>query len=305
MALTNKGVSSKYKVSIICVNYNTEVYIANLINCCNLQSMNKNEFELILVNNSQNNLLNEIVDEIQHEFKILVVQSKENIGFGRANNLGANHASGEYLLLINPDITIDNPEYLNELYEFSKNNPQHGIVSTKVLDMNGITSGPFFEYAYNVKYDLPGKIASVIGALMFISSKIFQEVGGFDPDFFLYDEESDLCLRIRRLNYSIHQIDSLSVVHVGGVSETVRHEYEYWVKRQRGLYLFCHKHYTKEHFTEILNNDVAFSKKRRFKLWVQVNIFKIKRKKVKYDMWCAIYDCAMRTLESKDWLYFK
>lgn len=293
------------KISIISVNYNTEKCIRRLLDSLVTQTLCPSDFELILVNNSQNENLAQLCRDFKGKFKLKIIQSSENIGFGRANNLGAKNASGEYLLLINPDALIQEADYLERIYDFAQQNPQHGIISTRVIDDGlGADSGPFYTYAYGVKFALPGEIAAVIGALMFINKTVFEAVNGFDPDFFLYDEESDLCLRIRQQGYSIYQINELSVRHIGGVSEAERFKYEYWVKRQRGLYLFCYKHYSPELFNSILHKDITQARWKRFKLWLEIKVLKLRNKIVKYDRWSAIYDCARKTVKSPAWLFY-
>lgn len=293
------------KISLITVNYNTEKYIALLIKSLSSQTISKQDFELIIVNNSQNSILEDTCNETLYSFNIKIIQSPENVGFGRANNLGSKDALGEYLLIINPDITVHDDSYLEQLYSFATDNPQYGIISTRVIESNGEDAHPSYSYAYGIHFDLPGNIASVIGALMLIKKTLFERVDGFDPDFFLYDEETDLCLRIRKLGYPLHQMDALSVKHFGRASETQKYKYDYWYKRQRGLYLFCLKHYSSEIFSNILKNDISKSRLKKITLWIQVYILQIKSKKIKYDRWLAIYDCAKRTQLSTRWLFYR
>jgi GT2 family glycosyltransferase len=77
---------------------------------------------------------------------------------------------------------------------------------------------------------------------MFVSAEVFQGLGGFDPDYFLYGEETDLCLRMRRRGYRIDHLQSVAVRHVGGASERRTPRQVYWAKRAAGRLLFYRKH---------------------------------------------------------------
>jgi GT2 family glycosyltransferase len=85
---------------------------------------------------------------------------------------------------------------------------------------------------------------------MFVRREVYDALGGFDPDFFLYSEETDLCLRVRKLGHEIGFVDSVEVRHIGGATEQERDPYDVMIQRMNGQYLFWKKHYHPE--------DVAF-----------------------------------------------
>ena len=82
-------------------------------------------------------------------------------------------------------------------------------------------------------------------------SELIESIGGFDEDFFLYGEDQDLCLKIRKLGNEIGYIDAAVVVHLGGQSEKGSLSSEVWKKKIRAEYLFYRKHYLPTTITRI------------------------------------------------------
>lgn len=292
------------KISLLTVNYNTEDHILNLLFNLQQQNMLHSDFEIIISNNSSSEKLQSLLKDNVFSFKINLIDNKCNLGFGEANNVAAKVAKGKYLLIINPDITLVETDYLSKLFIFAELHPEYGLISTRVIEQYGQQRGPFFHYAYGKVFDeLPGEIASVIGALMLLHRNFYLKIGGFDREYFLYEEDIDLCLRVRKCGYSIFVYDELSVQHVGGVSEKATQIYDYQIKKKRGIYLFCLKHYTENEFQHLLRQDLRDSRWRTLKLWVQVNLLGISSKSSKYEYWLANLYCAKKTLESTGWLF--
>ena len=105
------------QLSILIVNYNTETFIESLLIDLKEQSIQKNAFEIIIVNNVQNTLLNEVIEKNTklHDLNIKIISSEKNVGFGRAMNLAAAHAKGAELLIGNPDLRMLQTDYLEQL----------------------------------------------------------------------------------------------------------------------------------------------------------------------------------------------
>ena len=97
---------------------------------------------------------------------------------------------------------------------------------------------------------------------MFIKRDVFLSVGGFDPEFFLTSEETDLCLRIREKGYEIGFVSDVGVKHIGASSERGRDPYDTWRLRAPGLYRFWVKHYPKKDARNLVRKDWFRSKYR-------------------------------------------
>jgi GT2 family glycosyltransferase len=256
-------------VSIIIVNYNTK----DLILQC-LQSIFENtvdiSFEVIVVDNAS---VDGSCTAIKEKFpQVYLVSSENNLGFGKANNLGAKLASGTFLFLLNSDtLLIENSiKILKEFLEKS-NDPTVAVVGCKLLDKNKkphISYGNFpsvyqeiFEYGllkifkkyYAEKLSLSivdkgtekKNVDYIIGADMFFIKSIFDAIGGFDEDFFLYYEETEICFRLTRLGYKIVWNPDTSIIHYIGSSGKTAENFNYWIFEQLQIsknlyYKKCH-----------------------------------------------------------------
>ena len=177
-----------------------------------------------------------------------IVANRVNQGFGRANNQGAALAETEFALLLNPDAQLE-PGALEQLVACADRNPNAAIVAPAILNADGtrITShnvGLFDQSRIRGKTRLPpdGDICAdfLSGAALMVRTAAFREIGGFDPNIFLYFEDDDLCLRMRRAGYALVQTPAAAVRHKGGLSspptpEIVRRKF--WHLSWSRLYL--------------------------------------------------------------------
>ncbi|MCX7122152.1 MAG: glycosyltransferase family 2 protein [Gammaproteobacteria bacterium] len=234
------------RLSIVIINYKTLGPLQKCLESLFLQTMQ--DFEIIVIDNENNPQLTEILTRVGDRVKR--VSNQENKGFGRGCNQGVAFSQGEIILLLNPDTYFVDQQALEKLLEYQKEHPEYGVVGAKIMDHQAGVITEKYDYPGLKKYpylvsfeDLPGKIAWVLGALMLIPRAVYESVSGFDEDYFLYGEEADLCLRIRKAGYAIGYCSGAEVEHLGGASERQITEYEYWTKKQRGLYLFYVKNY--------------------------------------------------------------
>jgi N-acetylglucosaminyl-diphospho-decaprenol L-rhamnosyltransferase len=236
------------EVSVLIVNYNTAKEVCAAVKSV-LQQQNI-RFEVIVIDNASHD---DSVKQLQALFaeKIILIENHENSGFGRANNLGAQKAHGEYLFFLNPDANLIDVNALRALYDFMKANPQVGLAGTKLISPHTQkTIKPAYSYPqqHHLKFtqhfaNLPGKIAWVQGSSMMMRKDIFTQIHGFDKDYFLYAEEMDLCLRVRQAGFEIGVCEGVTVEHIGGASERFEKIAATRRRKQQGLYLFYQKHY--------------------------------------------------------------
>ncbi len=235
-------------LSILIVNYNSGTYA---IDCINSIFQQKNlMLQVIVVDNaSQDNSVNLLKDTFSQ--KITLIESDKNLGFACANNLAATMAKSEYLLLLNPDTVISEPLTLARLVDFLMQHPQVGMVGPaideprkgkRVLPRYRYPSSGGLKYTEKFKH-LPGDIAWILGACMLIKRSVYEEIAGFDPDYFLYGEDADICLRLRLHGYQIGYYDAIKITHVSGASEIGANSFDKWLRKKRGVFLFCKKHF--------------------------------------------------------------
>ena len=239
-------------LSIIIISYNT----SDLIGTC-LSSVTEPDDvvkEVFVVDNASSD---ESATYIQKNFPFVhLIINPENRGFAAANNQVLPLCTGRYIFLLNPDTRVM-PETFKKAISFMDSNLETGLAGTKLVNPDG-TLHKSVSYRYpGQKYTagelsgLRGPIACVQGSSMIIRPDIINRVGGFDEDFFLYGEDEDLCLRIRRLGYEIGYIEEAVVMHLGGQSERQFTSAEVWKKKTKAEFLFYQKHYLPETISRI------------------------------------------------------
>lgn len=229
------------KLSIIIVNYKTPDLLLNCVNSIN-KSIVDFEFEIIIVDNDSNDN-SEIL--IKSNFaNIIWINNSTNEGFGRANNIGYKFSKGEYILLLNSDTLIFNDTLQKTIESFEKLENDF-VAATVVLkgEEGNVQKSAFYANAsfkeiltYNTLFDFlfkpkiqNDKIRAIHGAFFLIKRNVIDEIGFFDPDFFMYSEEFDLCNRIIKNNYQLSILNEIYIIHLEGKSSFSNN----WNTRQR------------------------------------------------------------------------
>jgi GT2 family glycosyltransferase len=230
----------KVKLSIIIVYYKTPDLLLDCIRSIYSQTL-EIVYEIIVVDNNSCDNSREI---LLIEFpSIKWIQNNENIGFSCANNIGISNAIGEYLLFLNSDTIILNNAINKCITEFENNKINIGILGCKLLNNDGtIQKSVYYKNAsfseligYNLLVDfylkkikrskskiLDREIKALMGSFLLIKRKDIQIIGCFDPDFFMYSEEFDLCRRFIRHGYILKYFEGASIIHFGGSSATMQ-----------------------------------------------------------------------------------
>lgn len=250
--------ASEPAISVLIVNYRTaELAVA----CIGALLRQKNvTYEIIVIDNHSED--DSGVSFARFGTLITLVKNTENIGFGRANNQAFQLSKGRYLFILNPDAHCLSDHDLANAIEWMDSHPQYGLAGTQVVDKHHHiqkTTYPYYPRQREAGLDfshLPGDIAAVLGASMLIRRSVFEEVNGFDEDFFLYGEETDLCLRIRQSGHAIGYCDRVTVQHIGGASEQFTPREIIILKKRGGKILFFRKHYPKKMVRHMMRRDL-------------------------------------------------
>jgi hypothetical protein len=255
---------SAVDISVIIVTYNSAACVAACVE--SVLAQKGTAFEIIVVDNAS-------ADGTVACLKTMpcrVVSSAENLGFGRGNNLGFSASGGRYIYLLNPDARLVAEDSLAEICRCLDANPRWGMAGTMIRSAAGdIESPPATEYpgARHVHRDfskLPGHIAWIMGASMIIRREVYEKLGGFDPGFFLYSEETDFCLRLREAGFEIGHITGVTVSHIGGASEDPQDPYDVSARKLRGLLRFRQKHYSAADGEFLARRDLRRARWRTF-----------------------------------------
>ncbi len=221
-------------LSIIIVNYNSSYFLLNTVDSI-VNSHIKASYEIIIAdNNSSDNSL-ELVRAAHENLKI--IDMGENTGFSKANNAGFNLSRGRYILILNSD-TIIPEKAVDSLLKMVKEESDTSLIAPLLLNADGsvqLSVGKdltlinefltkfFFKMFFRLYSGLRKKnieldVDWVSGACFIVPREIYTKVGGFDEKFFLYFEDADLCLRIRKAGYKVHLTSRVSITHLMGKS---------------------------------------------------------------------------------------
>jgi len=253
--------------SIVIVSYNT----ADLIGECLASALASEdcEKEIFVVDNASTD---GSADVVRRQFPgVHLVANRENSGFAAANNQVLPMCHGRYLFFLNPDTTLP-PRTLKTLGVFLEKNPRVGLAGARMVNPDGTDQEsvswryPGEKFTTGELAGLPGRIACVLGAAMAARAEIIRAVSGFDESFFLYGEDEDLCLRIRKVGYEIGYAENAVVMHVGGQSERQSPTAERWRKKVRAEYQFYRTHYLPETVARIRRADIMKARWRIFSL---------------------------------------
>jgi hypothetical protein len=228
-------------LSIICVNWNSEEYLRQCIASI-YENTHGISFEIVVVDNASPAGK---VETLKEEFpEIRIVKSQMNIGFARANNLAFKHSTGRYILILNPDTKLVGPA-INILLSKIQSLPDAGIVGGKLVDpdltvqttsiqkfptiLNQLADiemlrlrwphSPLWEIApLFTPQEKPVKVDVIPGACMLMRRELFERVGMFTEDYFMYGEDIDLNQKVARCGLSNYYVSDATIVHYGGTS---------------------------------------------------------------------------------------
>lgn len=252
-------------LSIVVVSYNTREMTLDCLRSVFDQAQSL-DFELIVVDNASGD---GSADAIEDEFSdhLHLVRSCSNLGFARANNLAAESARGNFLLLLNPD-TVVLDHAIDRLLAFAHGHPDGGIWGGRTLFPDG-TLNPGSCWSRQSLWSLTTQLSGlsallrrttacnpegigawdregirevdiVSGCFLLIRRALWEELGGFREAFFMYGEDADLCLRAKAAGARPRITGEAAIVHYGGASETVQSDKLVRLLEAKMLLLRCH-----------------------------------------------------------------
>jgi GT2 family glycosyltransferase len=270
------------KCSVILVNYNSGTQIEDTVNSITRHNNRLVSSVVIIDNASRDNSLAFLSNFENESFEIKVIINLENRGFAAACNQGALLGQGDYLLFLNPDTilfdnSLSNPLAFMELPE----NSDVGVVGIQLVDENNIvtrscarfpTLGMFLAYSTGIirfpffkflsipmeewSHDSTETVDHVIGAFYLIRRSLFDALDGFDERFFVYLEDLDLSLRVKKSGWRTVYLSNATAFHAGGgTSHQVKAQRIFYSLRSRILYGF--KHF--KHWKAWINFSVSLS----------------------------------------------
>ena len=221
------------KLSVIIVNYNVRYFLELCLRSVK-SALVSIDAEIIVVDNNSSDESCEMVSELFSE--VTLISNKENVGFSKANNQGVAVAQGKYVCILNPDTVVAEDTFV-QIVSFADSQNNLGIVSCKLIDGAGgflpeskrhvptplvaikkLLGFSKSYYASEVEKNSIAKVSVFVGAFMFLSKKVYLEVGGFDERYFMYGEDIDLSYSVINAGYDNFYYGKTSVIHYKGES---------------------------------------------------------------------------------------
>lgn len=232
-------------LSIVIVNWNSKDYLQQCIASI-LHSTSETKFEIVVIDGGSFDGSGEMLKQCYPQVKF--IQSDKNLGFAKANNIAFKASSGSHILFLNPDTEVVVPA-IDILFDQMKKLSGAGAIGCKLLNADGsvqtscIQSFPTilnqlldseFLRALFPKSRLwgmasllgatngPAAVEVLSGACIMMRRSLFEEIGQFSEDYFMYAEDIDLCYKVRQAGYENYYIPTATVFHFGGGSTQQR-----------------------------------------------------------------------------------
>ncbi|HXY18029.1 MAG TPA: glycosyltransferase family 2 protein [Candidatus Nitrosopolaris sp.] len=243
-------------LSIQIINYNSKKYLESCLDSLSkdLETANFSYTISVLDNNSGEDLRDL---QARHKSKqVKFYESDKNLGFAAGHNWLAGRQKSQSILMLNPDVEFIQPQTIMRLLHRLQAQNNSKVVGPRLINAEGIQqlwdhgeiSGHKAYVADKVnrsvwrERDKPAKVAWVSGAVFLIERAIFDQLGGFDENFFMYGEEEELCYRLRKSGRDVIYDPTITALHHGGVATSKNDRYAY---HKRSQAYFIQKHAAK------------------------------------------------------------
>lgn len=271
-------------LSIVIVNYNVKYFIEQCLHSVH-KAIKDIQAEVFVVDN---NSVDGSCPMIREKFPwVKLIESKENLGFSKGNNLALKKAKGDFCLLLNPDTVVEEDTF-RKCLKFMRENEDAGALGVHMIDGRG-------NFLPESKRALPTPLVSfykifglsslfpksrifgryhlgfldrneinpvdvLSGAFMFIRKKALDRTGYLDEDFFMYGEDIDLSYRISNVGYRNYYFPGTTIIHYKGES-TKKGSINYVMVFYRAMIIFARKHFTRKNawiFSFLINLAIYF-----------------------------------------------
>jgi len=282
------------KLSIILINWKTRDLTRNALASIYKETAGF-DFEIVVVDN---NSADGSVEMIKKEFpQVVLIENKDNRGFGKANNQGLKIAQGDYLMFLNTDVVVLDGA-LNKLVNYLDEHTDVMMVGPRLLNKDltfqhacrrmlpnplnsffhlfGLTkifkNNKFInDYKrYAADPEVTGHTQALSGAAMMFRRQAYNEIGGFDERFFMYGEDLDFCKRVLDKGWKTVYVSEAKIIHFGGQSSGKR-KTKSLINFYEAMWLYYKKHFK---YNFLINLAVWLGIKLKMALALSRNILK-------------------------------
>jgi GT2 family glycosyltransferase len=257
-------------LSIVIINWNSADFTAKCLASIYARTPDLS-FEVIVVDNAS---YDGVADRIGSEFpQAQFIQSEQNLGFAAANQLGAEYSKGRFLLFLNPDTEILGTA-ITDMVSSLQSLPDGGAIGCRLLNGDGtlqttcvqsfptivnqcldfeflrlhFPSGLWGTQALRSTSNAPVPVEMLCGAALMIRRDVFEQIGGFSTDYFMYGEDADLCHKVWKAGWKIYYLPTAAITHYGGQSTKANAESSTaTLLKQESLQIYFTRMYGKRH----------------------------------------------------------
>lgn len=247
-------------IAVSIVSYNTSSLLKKTLENLYSQKLTQ-DLEIWVVDNNSSD---DSVEMIRKNFpKINLIVSKENLGFAKGQNLALKKIKSPLTLILNPDTQF--PENtLSKMLDFADKNQELGIISSKVISSDGSLSSnggdlpiglPLLSWLFNFdsliatsfhrsdkKFYESRDVGWLGGTFMWVRKKVFDNIGYFNEDYFMYFEDVEFCFRAKNAGFKIGFNPEVEIVHLSGASSD-NPRLTQWQGEMRGLLRFYRQNF--------------------------------------------------------------
>ena len=255
------------KFDVVIVNWNSDIQLKDCIRSIMDSSFDHELLnKVVVVDNDSKDQSIEMAESLNFK-KLRVIKNKENLGFGKACNIGAENSTADFILFLNPDAMVYEDTF-SKLFSYIKDNNTDSIsvygvkligdakktqrscarfpklhnFLIRVIGLNKLNSKIFKTYHMeDWDHDESRFVDHVIGAFYFIDRTIFKLVNGFDERYFVYFEDLDLSKKVQEADKKVYYLAGASAYHKGGgTSEQVKALRFFYSRKSSLIYSFKH-----------------------------------------------------------------
>jgi len=217
---------SRPTISVVVLSYNRPHLLRQAL--ASIQAQDSNLLEIIVVDN-RSPRSEEVAQTVAEFPSVRLISNPTNLGYTGAMNLAIKTVRGQYVLLTEDDMVLA-PACVKEFVSFLETHPEVGLASGLIyrhatrtihcaggyLSLGGTYSKKMLRLGEtaNGHYSEPYPVTYITGAMVFAQTDLLRRLGGFRPDFFLYSEDDELCLRVSRLGLPIMVVPRAVAEHV-------------------------------------------------------------------------------------------
>lgn len=267
------------KLTVIILNYNVRYFLEQCILSVQ-RSLKSIDAEIIVVDNDSKD---DSCQMVKRRFPaITLIENKENVGFSKANNQAVKIAKGEYVCILNPDTAVAEDTFVRALF-YAENIDDLGILGIYLMDGTGsflpeskrnlptpkASLSKLFGrgngyYANHISKNENGEVDILVGAFMLLKRSVYNEVNGFDEDYFMYGEDIDISYKIKKAGYKNHYLGNINILHYKG--ESTKKNAEYLDRFYGAMQIFYKKHFkTNFFFNSLVSIGLFIAKNTRRK----------------------------------------